>query len=58
MQLFDYLNQNEISFAVYLLCNKDEMFSSLKPECNKYASWKEEDFTEVGKILFSVLKGK
>ena len=40
------------------LCNKDEVFSSLKPECNKYASWKEEDFTEVGKILFSALKGR
>ena len=54
----DYLNQNGISFAAWSLCNKDEVFSSLKPECNKYASWKEEDFTEVGKILFSALKGR
>ena len=53
----DYLNQNGISFAAWSLCNKDEVFSSLKPECNKYVSWKEEDFTEVGKILFSALKG-
>lgn len=53
-----YMNQEEISFAAWSLCNKDEVFSSLKTECKKYSNWKAEDFTEVGKITFSALKGK
>lgn len=53
-----YLNQKGLSFAAWSLCNKDEVFSSLKPEYKKYHNWEKEDLTEVGKILFSALKGK
>lgn len=57
-QFAEYLNEEGLSFAVWSLCNKEEAFSVLKPECKKYTGWKESDLTDVGKIAFSALKGK
>lgn len=53
-----YLNEEGLSFAAWSLCNKEEAFSALKPECKKYTGWKDSDLTEVGKVLFSSLKGE
>ena len=53
----EYINKENISFAAWSLCNKDECFSAIKPECIKYSGWNDEDLTEVGKILFSALNG-
>ena len=57
-QFARYLNEEGLSFAAWSLCNKEEVFSVLKAECKKYSRWKESDLTEVGKILFSALKGE
>lgn len=57
-QFAEYLNEEGLSFAAWSLCNKEEVFSALKPECKKYTGWKESDLTEVGKIVFSALKGE
>ena len=53
----EYINSEKISFAAWSLCNKDECFSAIKPECIKYNGWSDSDFTEVGKVIFSALKG-
>lgn len=53
----DFLNANGISWCGWSMCNKDEVFSLLKPECKKLSDWLEEDLTDVGKILFSHLDG-
>lgn len=53
-----YLNKKGISFAAWSLCNKAEVFSAIKPECQRYSNWKESDLTDNGQILFSALNGK
>ncbi len=53
----EYLNEKKISFAAWSLCNKEETFSALRPDCGTYRDWAEKDFTEVGRILFEALKG-
>ncbi len=53
----EYLSENGISNCVWSLCNKDEVFSALKPECTKLGGWEDDDLTEVGKLMFKYLKG-
>ncbi len=53
-----YLNENEVSWCAWSLCNKDEAYSVLRSDCNKLSGWQESDFTEVGKIVFNNLEGK
>lgn len=52
-----FLNSSGISWCGWSMCNKDEVFSLLKPECEKLSDWLEEDLTDVGKLLFSHLDG-
>lgn len=53
----DYLNENGISWCAWSLCNKDEVYSILKPDCIKYGNWLDEDLTDVGRIIFDALRG-
>lgn len=50
-----YLNKEKISWVAWSLSNKNEAFSLLSPECNTYSGWQEEDFTDIGKIVFQML---
>ena len=54
----DYINEEGISWCAWSLCNKDEVFSVLRPDCNKLGSWQESDLTEVGKLIFEKMEGK
>lgn len=53
----EYLNAQGISWCAWSLCNKDEVFSALKPECDKLGEWEESDLTEVGKLMFQFMEG-
>ncbi len=53
-----YLNSHGISWCAWSLCNKDEVFSAIKPECEKLGLWEDEDLTDVGKLFFKNLKRK
>lgn len=50
-----FLNKEKISWVAWSLSNKDEPYSLLVPECNTYKDWQEEDFTDIGKIVFQAL---
>ena len=54
----DFLNENSLSWCAWSLCNKDEVYSALKPDCDKLSAWGKEDLTEVGKVMFSAMGGK
>lgn len=54
----DYLNENCVSWCAWSLCNKDEVYSVLRPDCNKLSGWQDEDLTDVGRILFEKMEGK
>ncbi len=53
----DYLNANGISWCAWSLCNKDEVYSVLRPDCSKLSGWEESDFTDVGKLIFGAMGG-
>jgi endoglucanase len=53
----NYLNKNGVSWCAWSLCNKDEVYSALRPDCQKLSQWSDEDLTEVGKLLFAAMKG-
>ena len=46
------LNRRKISWTAWSLCNKDEVFSAVKPDCKKYSGWTPDDLTDVGKVFF------
>lgn len=56
-EFVSYLNQEGISWCAWSLCNKDEVFSILQPECEAISDWKDEDMTDVGRIIFEKLDG-
>ncbi len=51
------LNDKGISWCAWSLCNKDEVYSAIKPECGTLSGWGEDDLTEPGKLYFEALKG-
>lgn len=52
-----YLNEKNVSWCGWSLCNKDEVYSVLRPTASPSDNWGESDFTEVGQILFEALRG-
>lgn len=52
-----YLNENGISWCAWSLCNKDEPYSVIRPDCNKLSGWQESDLTETGKLVFEKMEG-
>ena len=53
----EWMNKKGISWCAWSLCNKDEVYSALKPDCYKWGGFTAEDFTEGGAMLFEELKG-
>ena len=54
----DYLNEKGISWCVWSLCNKDEVFSVLRPDCNKLGGFEDSDLTDVGRLVFEEMGGR
>lgn len=50
------LNRRGISWIAWSLCNKNEVFSAIKPECSKLSGWELDDLTDVGKIFFQAFQ--
>ncbi len=46
------LNRRKISWIAWSLCNKNEVFSAIRSDCEKYSDWETDDLTDVGKIFF------
>lgn len=51
-QFVTVLNRRNISWTAWSLCNKDEVFSAIRPDCVKLSDWEEEDLTDAGKVFF------
>ncbi|MDL2318323.1 glycoside hydrolase family 5 protein [Eubacteriales bacterium OttesenSCG-928-A19] len=48
-----YMRDNDLSWAAWSLCNKDESYSALLPETKKMGNWEEDDLSTSGKIIFA-----
>ncbi len=53
----DYLNENKVSWCAWSLCNKDEVYSFLRPDCDRLSGFTDTDLTETGQIVFAALGG-
>lgn len=53
-----WLNEKGVSWCAWSLCNKDEVYSVLRPDCKKLSGWTPEDLSPVGALLFAALKGE
>ncbi len=52
-----FLNEQGVSWCGWSLCNKDEVFSALRPECTALSGWGPEDLSPAGAVLFEALEG-
>ena len=52
----DYLDDNDISYAMWNLSNKNEASSLISSGCNKTSGWSADDMSETGKWLLEQLK--
>lgn len=48
---FDLLNEREVSFVAWSLCNKNETAALIRPDCAKLSDWTESDLSESGKLF-------
>ena len=46
------LEEEKISWCAWSLCNKEEAYSMIRPDCTSLGGWQEEDLTEVGRFIF------
>lgn len=51
----DYLEQEQIGWINWSLCNKDEGYSIIQQDSHKLHGWTGEDFTDSGKFLLDYL---
>ncbi len=52
-----FLNEKGVSWCGWSLCNKDEVYSVLRPESTALGGFQEDDLTDVGKLLMGALRG-
>lgn len=53
----EYINRNNISWCAWSLCNKDESYSVLKPECTSLGPFDQSDLSKSGEVIVKALKG-
>lgn len=56
-EFVNYLNEHGISWCAWSLCNKDEVYSVLRPDCADLSNWQDSDLTDVGRVIFAALRG-
>lgn len=52
-----YLNEKGLSWCAWSLCNKDEIYSLLRPGTAADGSWDASAITDVGKVLLGAMQG-
>lgn len=52
----DYMDEQNISWAAWSICNKDEVHSMLRSDCEKYSGWTGEDMSAFGRLFFGELE--
>lgn len=52
----EMMEERNISWCNWSLSNKDEIYSMILPECDKYSGWTEADMTFSGKIVLNALQ--
>lgn len=52
------INQYNLSFSIWSLCNKDESSALLKPNVTKLSGWSYDDLTESGKWFVNMMGAK
>ena len=55
LKFVQLMKMNNISWCMWSLSNKNEVYSMLKPSCNKYSNWNNSDFTFSGNIAVKSL---
>ena len=53
----DYVNDAQVSWCAWSLCNKDEVYSLIRPDVTTCGGWTEDDLSENGKLIFEKMKG-
>jgi hypothetical protein len=53
----DFLRRHRISWAIWSLCNKDEIYSAISPASDSLSDWNDDELTEDGRFIFEALGG-
>lgn len=51
----DFLEQKQISWVNWSLCNKDEGYSLIGPDINKFYGWEQDELTDTGRFVLQYL---
>lgn len=54
----DLANENDMSYIVWNLSNKDESSAFIKPDCNKLSWWSDEELSDTARWFKKVISGK
>ncbi len=54
---FDLINENNLSYCSWSLCNKNEPSALISSGCTKTSGWSEEDLSETGKWIRNQILG-
>lgn len=54
---FDLINENNLSYCSWSLCNKNETSALISSGCTKTSGWSEEDLSETGKWIRNQILG-
>ncbi|WP_287386439.1 cellulase family glycosylhydrolase [Lachnospira sp.] len=52
------LNENNISYIAWSLCNKQETSALIKSSCSKTSGWSEDDYSDAGKWFMKAIKNQ
>ena len=55
---FEFINNNNLSYAVWNISNKDETSSLIASSCNKTSGWTDDELSETGKWFKKLMSGK
>lgn len=53
-----FLNEHKVSWCAWSFCNKDEVYSLLKPDCFKESGFTMDDLSAVGEVYADAMGGK
>ena len=54
----DFINDNNLSYSSWSLCNKNEISALIAPECSKTSGWTDDELSETGQWLKDTISSK